>query len=182
MLRRKIDAVLKNWLSFQKNPLLVTGARQIGKTFSINCFAKENFAHVVSINFSERNDLIESFARLKNSDDLLIRLSMIEGDAMVEGETLIFLDEIQLVYQRREEIAKTESILLYQDIISAMKKMSMDHKYRFILSGSLFGVTLNNVVLNPLGYLDVVEMFPLDFEEYLWAKGVGDLAISHLKQ
>lgn len=107
---------------------------------------------------------------------------MIEGDAMVEGETLVFLDEIQLVYQRREEIAKTESIFLYQDIISAMKKMSMDHKYRFILSGSLFGVTLNNVVLNPLGYLDVVEMFPLDFEEYLWAKGVGDLAISHLKQ
>ncbi len=143
---------------------------------------KKNFKYVVPINFGERNDLIDSFARLKNSDDLLVKLSMANGESMHEGETLIFLDEIQLVYQRREEIAKTESILLYQDIISAMKKMCMDRKYRFILSGSLLGVTSNNVVLGPLGYLDVIEMYPLDFEEYLWAKGVGDETISYLKR
>ncbi len=181
MLRRKIDSVLENWLHHQKNPLLVTGARQIGKTFSISHFAEKNFKYVVSINFGERNDAIEPFARLKNSDDLLVKLSMIDGENMHEGETLIFLDEIQLVYQRRDEIAKSESILLYQDIVSAMKKMCLDHKYRFILSGSLLGVTLNNVLLGPLGYLDVVEMYPLDFEEYLWAKGVGDDSISYLK-
>lgn len=182
MLKRKIDAVLENWLHNQKNPLLITGARQIGKTFSISHFAERNFKHVISINFGERNDLIDPFARLKNSDDLLVKISMTNGDDMVEGETLIFLDEIQLVYQRREEIAKTESIILYQDIISAMKKMCMDRKYRFILSGSLLGVTLNNVVLGPLGYLDVIEMYPLDFEEYLWARGVGDESISYLKR
>ena len=182
MLKRKIDAVLENWLHNEKNPLLITGARQIGKTFSISHFAEKNFKYVVSINFGERNDLIDSFARLKNSDDLLVKLSMVNGGDMHEGKTLIFLDEIQLVYQRREEIAKTESVLLYQDIISAMKKMCMDQKYRFILSGSLLGVTLNNVILGPLGYLDVIEMYPLDFEEYLWAKGVGGESISYLKQ
>ena len=182
MLKRKIDGVLENWLHSEKNPLLISGARQIGKTFSISHFAEKNFKYVVPINFGERNDLIDSFARLKNSDDLLVKLSMANGESMHEGETLIFLDEIQLVYQRREEIAKTESILLYQDIISAMKKMCMDRKYRFILSGSLLGVTSNNVVLGPLGYLDVIEMYPLDFEEYLWAKGVGDETISYLKR
>lgn len=161
---------------------MITGARQIGKTFSITRFLEKNFESVITINFADRNDLIEPFARLKSADDLLVKISLVDGMNLHEGKTVIFLDEIQLVYRRREEMKERESVLQYQDILTAMKKMCMEGKYRFVLSGSLLGVTLNNLVLDPLGYLDKVEMFPLDFEEYLWAKGVGQAAISYVKE
>lgn len=181
MLKRKIDKKLLDWKENRNTTLLITGARQIGKTYSIEKFAKENFPHQIIINFAKRPDLIDMFSKIKNSNDFLIRLSLVDGNSLVENETVIFLDEIQLLYKRREELIKDGSMFDYQDIITLMKDMSLEKKYRFILSGSLLGVTLNNIILNPLGYMDVYNMYPLDFEEYLIAKGVGQTAIDYVK-
>lgn len=181
MLKRKIDNYLLNWYQFRKTALLITGARQIGKTYSIDNFINKNFQHAIRINFANRLDLIESFAKIKVPEDILVRLSLVDGDNLVENETIIFLDEIQLLYKYRDELLKTTSSFEYLDIITAMKALVTQNKYRFILSGSMLGVTLNNLVLNPLGYMDVVKMYPLDFEEYLWSKGVGQKAIDYIK-
>ena len=182
MLKRKIENTLLDWKNNRKTALLITGARQIGKTYSIMRFIKYNFKHSIVINFAERLDLIDTFIKIKNPTDLIIRLSLIDGENLVEKETIIFFDEIQLFYKRREELLKNNSMFEYLDLLTAMKSMSIEGKYRFILSGSLLGVNLNNIVLNPLGYMDVIKMYPLDFEEYLWSKGVGDNAIAYIKK
>ena len=182
MLRRKVEQKLSFWLKNRKQALLIKGARQVGKSYSISHFIDENFENVIKIDFSSRTDLIDIFALLRNSDDLLLRISMVAGDKMVEDHTVIFLDEIQLVYQRREELKKENKLPSgSQDIISAMKALVEEGHYRFILSGSLLGVIIKDVNLNPTGYLDEYRMYPLDFEEFLWAKGVNEKAINYLK-
>ena len=127
-------------------------------------------------------NLIDTFASLDNSEDLLLRISLVAGEKMVPHKTVIFLDEIQLIYQRRDELKENGMLSpKSQDIITAMKSLVKEGNYRFILSGSLLGVTIRDINLNPTGYLDEIKMYPLDFEEYLWAKGVGDLVIKHIK-
>ena len=183
MLRRKIDEKLQFWFENRKQALLIDGARQIGKTHSIEHFIKDKFEYVVHIDFSDRTDLIDVFALINNSDDLIRRISVVDGNNLVEGKTVIFLDEIQLVYSRREELKKRGELPPNsQDIITAMKALVHKGEYRFILSGSLLGVAIKDVILNPTGYLDEYKMYPLDFEEFLWAKGVGDIAINHVKE
>ena len=181
MLKRKIERKLIEWKANRKTALLITGARQIGKTYSIEEFIENNFKHCIKINFANRPDLIDSFVKIKNADDLLVRLSLVDGNNLIENETIIFFDEIQLLYKRRNELLENASEFEYVDILTIMKPLSINGKYRFILSGSLLGVTLNNIVLNPLGYMDVIKMYPLDFEEYLWSKGVGNKAISYIE-
>lgn len=183
MLKRKIEQKLEFWLNNRKQALIVTGARQIGKSYSIRHFIHENFENVIEIDFSKRTDLIDSFAMLENSDDLLLRLSIVAGDKLIPNKTVIFFDEIQKVYQRRDELKENGTLSsLSQDIISAMKQMVEYGEYRFILSGSLLGVTIKDITLNPTGYLDEYKMYPMDFEEYLWARGVGQIAIDHVKK
>lgn len=173
MLKRKIDSYLLKWKNERKTALLVDGARQIGKTFSIRNFIANNFENVIEINFANEPDKIKSFLRLKNSDDLLLRISMFFGDKMVPGKTVVFLDEIQLLYSSAQKEDGDSSI----DLITAMKPLTESGDYRFILSGSLLGVNVKDVLLYPLGYMDEYKMYPLDFEEFLWAKGVGTNAI-----
>ena len=182
MLRRKIEEKLQFWFENRKQALLVKGARQVGKSFSISSFIKDKFENVIEIDFSKRTDLIDTFALLNNSDDLLLRLSIVAGDKMIENKTAVFLDEIQLVYQRRDKLkSKGELPSKSQDIISAMKSLVAKGQYRFILSGSLLGVAIKDINLNPTGYMDEYKMYPLDFEEFLWAKGVGEQVINYLK-
>lgn len=182
MLRRKIEKYLNSWKNDRSTALLIKGARQIGKTCSIEHFIKENFENVVEINFAAQSDLVPTFADLKNSNDLIVKISLAAGKEMIPGKTVIFLDEIQLVYRERAMLKKLGKIgLESQDILTAMKQNVINGEYRFILSGSLLGIFINDVLLQPLGYLDEIEMFPLDFEEFLWAKNVGDAAIKYLK-
>ena len=182
MLKRKIVEKLEFWFENRKQALLVTGARQIGKSYSISHFIKDKFDNVIEIDFSEMTNLIDTFALLDNSEDLLLRLSLVAGEKMVPYKTVIFLDEIQLIYKRRDELKENGKLPpTSQDIITAMKSLVKEGSYRFILSGSLLGVTIKDINLNPTGYLDEIKMYPLDFEEYLWAKGVGDLVIEHIK-
>lgn len=182
VLKRRIDDYLVNWKNNRKQALLITGARQVGKTYSINQFAINNFESVVRIDFSVRTDLIDLFAQLKNSQQLIINLSANFGQDMHPGKTLIFMDEIQLVYKRREELRKNGLLdPNSQDILTASKALVISGEYRYIFSGSLLGVSVNDVVLHPVGYLDEIQMYPLDFEEYLWNKGVGKEAIEYVR-
>lgn len=110
------------------------------------------------------------FADLSNSSELLIKLSSISGKSMVPYKTVIFFDEIQFLYQRRDELKKQGKLNPNsQDIITAMKSLVIEGKYRCILSGSLLGAVAKDIALDPVGYLDEYQMYPLDFEEFLWA-------------
>ena len=183
MLKRKIDEYLSDWLLNTRNALLIKGARQVGKTYSIEKFIDSNFKHSIKIDFTKRADLIDAFAQIKNYEQLMIRLSTIDGENLVPHETVIFFDEIQLLYKRREELASNGELNPnMQDLLTTIKHLVIDGSYRYILSGSLLGIALNNVVMNPTGYLDIKEMYPVDFEEYLWAKKVGKEAINYLKE
>ena len=154
MLKRKIETKLDFWYNNRKQALLVTGARQVGKTHSIEHFIKKRFQSVIEIDFSKRTDLLDIFARLDNSNDLLVRLSLIAGKMMIPNKTVFFLDEIQLVYQRREEMVANGLISsTSQDIITAMKDMVQKGEYRFILSGSLLGILIKDVNLNSMNTL-----------------------------
>ncbi|MBO4623736.1 MAG: ATP-binding protein [Bacilli bacterium] len=183
MLNRKIEKYFDAWLKQRNTALLIKGARQVGKTYSINKFIDSNFKHKIVIDFAQRMDLVDAFAQIKNYEQLLIRLSAIDGPNLVPKETVIFFDEIQVLYKRREELAKKNMLdEASQDLITAIKPLVIEGSYRYILSGSLLGVTLNNVVLNPTGYLDIKQMYPLDFEEYLLAKRVGENVIDYLRK
>ncbi|MBP5551274.1 MAG: ATP-binding protein [Bacilli bacterium] len=183
MLNRKIEKYFDAWLKQRNTALLIKGARQVGKTYSINNFIDSNFKHKIVIDFAQRMDLVDAFAQIKNYEQLLIRLSAIDGPNLVPKETVIFFDEIQVLYKRREELAKKNMLdETSQDLITAIKPLVIEGSYRYILSGSLLGVTLNNVVLNPTGYLDIKQMYPLDFEEYLLAKRVGENVIDYLRK
>lgn len=181
-LKRKIDETLLRWKEESDTALFLLGARQTGKTFAIRSLGAK-FENFIDINFVDNPELVDGFARIKNPRDLIIRISSIPGNGakMKAGKTLIFLDEIQAVYLRRKELKLTSPSFVSLDLVTAMKRLSEERKYRFALSGSLLGVLLNDIDSYPAGYLEERHMYPLDFEEYLWALGIGDDSISYLK-
>ena len=146
MLKRKIDKYIENFYKNNRNALLVTGARQIGKTFSIREFGKK-FTSFIEINFIENPDAVDLFKNAKSSEDILLRISTITNKDLLKGKTLIFFDEVQRC----------------PDIVTAIKFLVDDGSYRYILSGSLLGVELKDLRSEPVGYLEIKEMFPLDF-------------------
>ncbi|MBO4668161.1 MAG: ATP-binding protein, partial [Bacilli bacterium] len=183
MLKRKVDEYLKVWYSHRKQALLIKGARQIGKTFSIKEFGNHNFENVIEINFVLNPSLIKSFYAIEDYKQMMLRISLLYGQKLVPGKTLIFFDEIQLLYEKREEEKKNGTLdYSLSDLITIMKDAVSVGEYRFILSGSLLGITLNSVKSFPVGYLDEYQMYPLDFEEFLWAKGVGNDVISYVNE
>ena len=157
MITRKIDKILEEFYEKeQKRALLITGARQIGKTFSIREFGKR-YSSFVEINFLENRAACSLFEKAENREDILLRLSMLTEVPLVPGETLIFLDEVQEC----------------KEIVTAIKFLVEEGSYRYVLSGSLLGVDLKDVRSVPVGYMDTVEMYPLDFEEFAVANGVS---------
>lgn len=164
MLKRKIDNYIRLYYETTRNALLVTGARQIGKTYSIREFGK-TFKSFVEINFIEFPEAVDLFKGAKNSDDILLRLSTITSVPLVKGETLVFFDEVQQCL----------------DIVSAIKFLVEDGSYRYILSGSLLGVELKDLRSEPVGYMGVKEMYPLDFEEFISCVGINETIIGSLR-
>lgn len=165
MLNRKIDRYLQNFISNSQNALLITGARQIGKTYSIRELGKQ-FKSFIEINFIETPDAVELFSGAKNSEDILLRLSALTSKPLIKGETLIFFDEVQCC----------------PDIVTAIKFLVEEGSYRYILSGSLLGVELHDLRSEPVGYMGVKEMFPLDFEEFITNLGVNSEVIAAIKR
>lgn len=164
MLKRKIDSYLRDYYQNSGNALLITGARQVGKTYSIREFGK-NFKSFIEINFIENPDAVGLFKDAKGSADIIMRLSTIANAPLIKGETLIFFDEVQEC----------------PDIVTAIKFLVDDGSYRYILSGSLLGVELKDVRSVPVGYMGVKELFPLDFEEFITCVGIYGNVIAAVK-
>lgn len=155
MLNRKIDSYLAEYYSKSKNALLVTGARQTGKTYSIRKFG-ESFKSFVEINFIELPEAVNLFVNVRDSKDVLLRLSAIADKPLIKGDTLVFFDEVQRC----------------PEIVTFIKFLVDEGSYRYILSGSLLGVELEDLRSVPVGYMGIKEMFPLDFEEFVRAVGL----------
>ena len=170
MLKRRIEQTLIEWKEdANHNPLILKGCRQCGKTFSVLSFARNNYKHVVYLNFFENSDYAAAFAGSLQIDHITMMLSALLGNdaVFVPGETVLILDEIQECPEAR----------------TALKFFKLDGRYDVIGTGSLLGVRGYRKAPRsiPVGYETVVEMSPLDFEEFLWANGISDAMITMLK-
>ena len=167
-LTRKIDSFLIDWKNSEERfPLIVKGARQIGKTEAINHFAKNNYKSVVEINFVLQKQFKDIFDDGFEVDTILKNISLKNPDfEFPVGETLIFFDEIQ------------DCI----NCATSLKSFKLDGRYDVICSGSLMGINYNEIESNSVGYKEDYEMYSLDFEEYLWAKGYKAEQIEELYQ
>ena len=167
MLFRKITSRIEEYLaSASSRMLLVEGARQIGKSYIIRHVGQKMFPNFIEINMEEDKLSDRIFAEAKTTADFYIALSVIAGDKMKEkNNTLVFIDEIQA----------------YDHLLTLLKFLMRDNKFTYIASGSLLGVSLKKTQSIPLGSLDIVHMYPLDFEEFLIANGVGEFAISSIR-
>lgn len=171
MLHRKIEQKIVDYLQNGSNKIMIIdGARQIGKSYIIRYVGsellKDKFTNYIEINFVEDYLGDKLFENVNNKEDFYLQLSMIAGDKMKEKEnTLIFIDEIQQ----------------YPQFLTMLKFLKQDDKFTYICSGSLLGVTLAKTPSIPIGSIDVLHMFPLDFEEFLLANGFNEFAISSLK-
>lgn len=165
MIQRKVNQQLERFYKNEKKALLVTGARQIGKTYSVRAFGKSHFTNYIEVNFIDNPDAIKLFSQAKNSEDILLRLSAYTQQKLVKGQTLIFFDEVQEC----------------KDILTAIKFLVDEGSYSYILSGSLLGVELKDLRSAPVGYVDILEMYPLDFEEFIEAVGIGKDVIANVR-
>ena len=168
MLKRKFTDYLKQWKATKKNEcLLVCGARQIGKTFIVEDFARNNYESFVELNFEQFPALKSAFDGELTVTEMIKRISVyIPTARFVPHKTLIFLDEIQSCPQAR----------------TSLKFWAIDNSYDVIASGSLLGVNYNAVSSFPVGYERQVNMYSLDFEEYLWAVGISQDVIETLRE
>lgn len=168
MLKRKVVSELIDWKNNHKNKcLLVIGARQIGKTFIIREFAKENYDSFYEINFLENEKQKEIFKDDLSVDNIIKEISLrIPTFKVDDGKTLLFLDEIQECPQA----------------ITALKFLAQDKRFDCIASGSMLGMAYKRASSFPVGYIDRIYMNSLDFEEFLWAKGVTDETINYIKE
>ena len=165
-LKRKIDDFLLKWKqNNNKMPLIIKGARQIGKTDAIENFAKNNYKNVVEINFALQKQYKSIFDDGFEVDTIIKNISLINPNLkFIPGETLIFFDEIQ-------------------DCINAatsLKSFNIDKRYDVICSGSLMGINYNEIESNSVGNKQDYEMYSMDFEEFLWAKGYTETQIEDL--
>lgn len=171
MLKRKIEKTLLNWLNTEnRNPLILKGCRQCGKTFSVLRFAQQHYKHVVYLNFFENPDYRTIFEGSLKVDDVVLMMSAFVGANVrfIPHETVIVLDEIQECPRAR----------------AALKFFKLDGRFDVLATGSLLGISgyRSEDYSVPVGYETIIDMFPLDFEEFLWANGIEDSLIVLLKQ
>ncbi len=168
MLYRKIESLIESHLqSSSKKILLIDGARQVGKTYIIRYVGERLFENFIEINMVEDSLGDRLFANTKTVEDFYLQVSMLAGSKMKDKEnTLIFLDEIQA----------------YPHLLTLLKFLSQDNRFTYIASGSLLGVTLSQTTSIPMGSIRKVRMFPLDFEEFLYANGMNEIAISSMRK
>lgn len=171
MLKRKIEYILKAWKEETGHkPLVIKGCRQCGKTFSVRKFAQENYEYMVYLNFIENPNCILAFEGSKVVDDITMNITaMMPNVVFEEGKTCLVLDEVQDCPAAR----------------SALKFFQIDGRYDVIATGSLLGVRgygdKNDYSSIPVGYETHLNMYPLDFEEFLWACGITPEIISRIK-
>lgn len=165
-LRRKIDSFLSEWkTSENRKPLIVKGPRQVGKTESIRRFAETEYQDIVYINFVEEPKYKKITEDGYKTEDIIRNISRIDpGKKFEPGQTLIFFDELQ----ENPEIATT------------LKFFCIDGRFDVICSGSLLGIHYKRIESNSVGYKSDYDMYSMDFEEFLWAKGYGDVVVEEM--
>jgi len=168
MLYRKISSYIEDYLKSDTDKILILeGARQIGKSFSIREAGQRLYPNYVEINFVEDDEGEQLFKNIHKKEDFYLTLSMVAGDKLNNhDDTLVFLDEIQH----------------YPQYLTMLKFLREDSRYRYIASGSLLGIALQDTTSIPVGSIIIKDMFQLDFEEFLIANGFGVDAIALLRQ
>ena len=166
MIDREMKTTINNWILQGKEAFLLTGARQIGKTYLIRECLKESKYDYIALNFIERPELVELFENATNAQDLLMRLSLITDKQLNKGNTIIFFDEIQE----------------FKDIVTRIKFLVEEGSYRYIMSGSLLGVELNDLRSAPVGYLRIEDMYPLTVKEFMKAVGIKENILEMLEE
>lgn len=166
LLRRKVDAYLMAWKNNpDRKPLIIKGARQIGKTRSVEWFAERNYASVIKINFVEQKQYQAIFDDGFEVDTIIKNISFLNPEnKFIPGETLFFFDELQAC----------------PNCATSLKFFKLDGRYDVICSGSLMGISYKEIESNSVGYKENYEMHSMDFEEFLWARGYPDDFIDDL--
>ncbi len=166
-LKRKCGKVISDWLqSGTKQALLVKGARQVGKTRLIREVLKSEGADFFEINLIETPAAVKVLEQASSVDELAIGLSTLKKGKLQKGKTVIFIDEVQK----------------YKEMVTKIKFLVDDGNFRYILSGSLLGIELTNLESVPVGYMSVLEMFPLDFEEFLQTTNIDQKIFQNLRE
>ena len=165
---RKIESYIKEYLNSQTNKILcINGARQVGKSYIIRKLCNQHFKNYIELNMANDKVGDQLFKNVKTIDEFYIETCVIAGEKMfARDNTIIFIDEIQE----------------YPQLLTLLKPLSEDNKYRYICSGSALGVSLINTTLIPIGTIIEKKMYPMDFEEFLLANSIGQNVINHLKQ
>lgn len=164
MLKRKITKEIEKWYKDSSCGLLIDGARQVGKTTVIQEFLKNNCIRFSEFNLLENSLARDAFDTSYNADQLLFKLTSLMNEDLKDGD-VIFIDEIQEA----------------KDAITPIKFLIQNSKYKFIFSGSLLGVKIKDVKSVPVGFLRILNLYPLDFEEFLWANKVSAKTIEYLR-
>lgn len=167
MLFRKIyNRIEKFYEAEPGKALMIVGARQVGKSYIIEEYGKSHYESFIKVDFIENQEYIPIFSDPLNTEEVLLRLSALFGDRMLPGKTMIFFDEVQEC----------------PELITQIKYLLLDGSYDYILSGSLLGAVLHDIISVPVGYMDIISMYPLDFEEFAYANGVGAGVIDTLRK
>ncbi len=164
---RKISKYIEEYLTGNTDKILcIDGARQVGKSYIIRELAQKHFENYIEINMADDKVGDKLFANVKTIDSFYIELSVFAGDKLKDRDnTIIFIDEIQE----------------YPELLTLLKPLSKDNKYKYICSGSELGIAFSKTTLTPMGSIIEKKMYPMDFEEFLIANSVGELVINHLK-
>lgn len=166
MLIRKQEEKINNWINKSNKALLIYGARQVGKTYIIRKCVNASSYKLVEFNFLKNPELIEALKSSNTSNDLVMNLSLLTNEKFVPSKTIIFFDEIQE----------------YKEIVTKIKFFVDEGQFKFVLSGSLLGVELKNIKSAPVGYVQLLTMYPLDFEEFIQIYNVSSATIDELKK
>lgn len=165
MLKRKIEKDIMRWIERSEKALLVYGVRQAGKTFIIRECLEAAGCDYIEFNLIRQPEIVDILANATSNDDLILKLSLYSDKKIIPGKTFFFFDEIQK----------------YKEIVTKIKFLVDDKRFRYILSGSLLGVELVNLKSAPVGYLETLTMYPLDFEEFLQIFNVGEAIMEKLR-
>lgn len=166
MLKRKITQQLINWKTSSEKAMLITGARQIGKSYAIREFAKQEYQTYVEINLYDNKAAAKALLTASSMDDFLSRLSLFAQTDMIPGNTLIFIDEVQEA----------------PDIMTMVKFLVQDGRFDYIFSSSMLGTEFKGVRSYPVGYVTERTMRPMDFEEFCWAIGIREATLETIRQ
>ncbi len=165
---RKISKYIEEYLTGNEEKILcIDGARQVGKSYIIRELAQKHFPNYVEINMADDKLGDKLFANVRTLESFYVELSVIAGEKLKEREnTIVFIDEIQE----------------YPELLTLLKPLRRDNKYKYICSGSELGLALSLTTLTPMGSIIEKKMYPMDFEEFLLANSFGEVAINHLRE